>query len=468
LTNDAVSFWHTALGPPVVRPALTRSLDVDVCIVGAGYTGLWTAWALAGADPGLRIAVLESVHAGFGASGRNGGWLSGLMPGNRDRLARASAGRPGGGRPGVVALQRHLNDGVAGVIKTCAEEGIDAEIHAGGTLAVATSPAQLARLRAELAEDRTWGLGEADEWQLGAAETTDRVAVAGAVGGLYNRHCARIQPAKLVRGLALAAERRGVSIYETTPALAVAFNRVRTAAGDVRASWVVLATEGFTATLPGYRRRLLPMNSSMVVTEPLPHVTWDQIGWSGMETLRDAAHVYIYAQRTADGRIALGGRGVPYRFGSRFEASGRTSSATTTELAGALARLFPTAGATPVAQTWSGVLGVARDWCPSVGVSRQGDGGLAWAGGYVGDGVTTAYLAGRTLADLILVRDTELAVLPWVGHTSRKWEPEPLRWLGVRSVYALYRAADRAEARHPAGTSPSPWARLAGRISGRS
>jgi glycine/D-amino acid oxidase-like deaminating enzyme len=465
--NGEISFWQTALGPPAVRPALTGSADVDVCIVGAGYTGLWTAWALAGADPGLRIALVESAHAGFGASGRNGGWLSGLMPGDRDRLARTSAGRPGGGRSGVVALQRHLIDAVDGVINTCAAEGIGAEIHSGGTLAVATTAAQLARLRAELAEDRAWGLGEDDEWQLSAAEVAERVAVAGAAGGLYNRHCARIQPAQLARGLAAAVERRGVSIYEGTPALAVTPDRVRTAAGDVRAPWVVLATEGFTATLPGYRRRLLPMNSSMIVTEPLDGPTWDRIGWGGMETLRDAAHVYIYAQRTADGRIALGGRGVPYRFGSRFDASGRTATRTAAELAGALARLFPAVGATPVAQAWSGVLGVSRDWCPSVGVTRQGAGGLAWAGGYAGDGVTTSYLAGRTLADLILGRETELTILPWVGHACPDWEPEPLRWLGVRSVYALYRAADRAEARHPAAPRTSRWARLADGMSGR-
>jgi glycine/D-amino acid oxidase-like deaminating enzyme len=467
LINGEVSFWQAALGPPVGRPALTRSMDVDVCIVGAGYTGLWTAWALAGADPRLRIAVVESTYAGFGASGRNGGWLSGLLPGDRDRLARTSAGQPGGGRSGVVALQRHLIDAASDVIKTCATEGIDAEIQAGGTLAVATGAAQLGRLRAELTEDRAWGLSEEDEWELSATEVADRVAVAGAVGGLYNRHCARIQPAKLARGLADAVERRGVSLYERTPALAVASDRVRTAAGDVRASWVVLATEGFTASVPGYRRRLLPMNSSMIVTEPLPRETWDHIGWSGMETVRDAAHVYIYAQRSADGRIALGGRGVPYRFASRFEPSGRTPASTTAELAAALARLFPAAAATPVAQAWSGVLGVARDWCPSVGMLRRGEGGWAWAGGYSGDGVTTSFLAGRTLADLILGRETELTVLPWVGHTSRSWEPEPLRWLGVRSVYRLYRAADRAEARRPAGPRTSPWARLADRISGR-
>jgi glycine/D-amino acid oxidase-like deaminating enzyme len=467
LINGEVSFWEASLDPPPPRPALTGPLDIDVCIVGAGYTGLWTAWALARADPRLRVAVVEAEHAGFGASGRNGGWLSGLMPGNRGRLARQSAGRPGGGRSGVVALQRHLNDAVTEVVKAATEEGIEADIHVGGTLAVATTAAQLERLRVALEADRTWGSGPEDEWELGAAETTARVAVATARGGVYNPHCARIHPAKLVRGLADTIERRGVTIYERTPALAVGPGRVRTAAGDVRASWVVLATEGFTAGLPGHRRRLLPMNSSLLVTAPLPAEVWGRLGWEGMETLRDAAHVYVYCQRTADGRIAIGGRGVPYRFRSRFDASGRTPASTVAQLTASLTRLLPDAGGTPVDHAWSGVLGVARDWCPAVGVSRSDAGGLAWAGGYVGDGVAASHLAGRILADLILGRDTALTALPWVGHTSHRWEPEPLRWLGVRSVYALYRAADRAEARHLTSNRTSSWAGLADRLSGR-
>jgi glycine/D-amino acid oxidase-like deaminating enzyme len=267
--------------------------------------------------------------------------------------------------------------------------------------------------------------------------------------------------------LADAAERRGVAIYEQTAALDVEAGRVRTAAGDVRAPWVVLATEGFTPMLQGRRRCLLPLNSSMIITEPLAPETWDRIGWSGMETLRDGGHAYVYAQHTADGRIAIGGRGVPYRFGSALDQAGCTPSTTAAQLAVTLARLLPGAGSPEVAHTWSGALGVARDWCPSVGVSPHADGGLAWAGGYVGDGVTMSYLAGRTLADLILGRETGRTALPWVGHTSRRWEPEPLRWLGVRGVYALYRAADRAEARHPSRIHTSRWARAADRLSGR-
>jgi glycine/D-amino acid oxidase-like deaminating enzyme len=486
MINGRGGFWQASLGPPALRPPLDGSIDADVCIVGAGYTGLWTAWALARAEPALRIAVVEAEHAGFGASGRNGGWLSGLMPGDRARLARDSAGRPGGGPAGVVALQRHLIDAVGEVVKACAEEGIDADIHLGGTLGVATTPAQLSRLRASLTEDREWGLGEADEWELSRSEVESRLVVAGATGGVYSPHCARIHPAKLARGLAGAVERRGVTIYEQTRALTLEPGRVRTAGGDVRAPWVVRATEGFTATLPGQRRRLLPMNSSMIVTDPLPPEAWARLGWEGAETFRDGAHLYAYAQRTADGRIAIGGRGVPYRFGSRIDVAGTTPPATANQLSGALRRLFPGVGEPRVAHVWSGVLGVARDWCPAVGVEPAGPGGagragrasghgstrdlgggLAWAGGYVGDGVTTSHLAGLTLADLILGRDTARCALPWVGHTSRAWEAEPLRWLGVRGVYALYRAADRAETRRPALAGSSRWAGLADRISGR-
>ncbi len=431
-------------------------------MIGGGYTGLWTAWALAGADPSLRIAILEAEHVGFGASGRNGGWLSGLLPGDRQRLARGP-----GGRAGVVALQRQLIDAVAGVVSVCEAEGIDADIAVGGTLAVATNQAQLVRLQAALDEDRRWGLGPDDVCQLGPTETANRVRVEGAVGSTFSPHCARVQPAKLVRGLAAAAERRGVEIFERTQVLAVHPGRVQTPFVTVRAPWAVRATEGYTADLPGLHRRLLPMNSSMIVSEPCPPEIWADIGWAGRETLRDGAHAYAYLQRTADDRIAIGGRGVPYRFGSRLDHAGDTPPSTVAALESTLHRLFPATRQVRTSFAWSGVLGVARDWCPSIGVERFGQGGVAWAGGYVGDGVTTSHLAGLTLADLILGRDTARTSLPWVGHTSRSWEPEPLRWLGVRAVYGLYRSADRAEAGHPLNARTSRRGRLADLISGR-
>jgi glycine/D-amino acid oxidase-like deaminating enzyme len=337
---------------------------------------------------------------------------------------------------------------------------------------VATSPSQLARLRAGLAHDRTWGDGEDIVTFLSRDEMRERINVAAALGGLYWPDSARVQPAALAAGLAAAAERRGADIYEATPVTAILPAQAeaeaeaetgpggsggagrgaiaRTPFGDVRAKSVLRCTEGFTAGLPGSRRVLLPMNSSMVVTEPLPDSAWKDIGWDAFETLGDEAHAYMYAQRTADGRIALGGRGVPYRFASKTDTFGMTSPETAAALGEVLRRMFPAAAAVPLEQAWCGVLGVPRDWCASV--TYHPASGLGWAGGYTGHGVAAANLAGRTLADLVAGASSDLTSLPWVGHRSRSWEPEPARWAGVHGLYALYRLSDRLET--PAAGAP--------------
>ncbi len=176
------------------------------------------------------------------------------------------------------------------------------------------------------------------------------------------------------------------------------------------------------------------------------------------------AHAYMYSQRTRDGRIALGGRGVPYRFGSRTDRDGQTQERTIRQLIGVLHAMFPAVAGTPIEHAWCGVLGVPRDWSPMVRLDPIT--GLGMAGGYVGSGVSTTNLAARTLRDLVLGRDTELTRLPWVGHTARRWEPEPLRWLGAQLVYGLYRAADRREAASGAPHTDS-LARLASIVAGR-
>ena len=449
MRNGEVSYWWQARGGfPARRPSLPGPLEADVCIVGGGYTGLWTAYYLAGLRPGARIVVLEAAFAGYGASGRNGGWVTAELPASRARYARAA-----GGTAGVRALEEALRSTVDEVGRVCAAESIDCDFTKGGRLTVATTPSQLARVRAGLAADREWGDGD-DVYQfLSREETRARINVAGALAGVYAPASARIQPAALVAGLAAAAERRGAEIYEATPASliepavaapgAAAGAVARTKFGDVRARSVLRCTEGYTAALPGLRRALLPMNSHMVVTEPIDPAVWQEIGWDGCETLGDGAHAYMYAQRTADGRIALGGRGVPYRFASATDHLGRTDQSTVDALTRVLRRMFPAAASAGIEHAWCGVLGVPRDWCATV--TYHPASGLGWAGGYTGTGVAAANLAGRTLADLVAGEKSELTALPWVGYQSRTWEPEPARWTGVHGLYALYRLADRLE-----------------------
>nr|CRL73508.1 glycine/D-amino acid oxidase, deaminating [Mycolicibacterium komanii] len=452
--NGHVSHWFVE--PPEPRPPLPGHRDADVCIVGAGYTGLWTAYYLKKADPSLRIAVVEARFAGFGASGRNGGWLSGLVPGDRDAMAQRY------GRDRVLAWQRALNDSIDEVIAVADREGIDAGIVKGGTVEIARNRAQAGRLAAEVESETAWGVDGVE--RLSESEVAERIRLDGVVAAYHNPHCARIQPAWLARGLAEVVTRLGVEIYEETPAVRIAPGRVDTPFGAVRAPVVLRATEGFTAVLPGLRRRWLPMNSSMIVTEPIPERVWDTIGWRGCETLGDTAHGFFYAQRTVDDRIAIGGRSVPYRFGSRIDRDGRVPPKTIAHLTDVLHAALPQTREVPIAHGWCGVLAVPRDWTASVSFDRAT--GLGSAGGYVGHGVTATNLAGRTLTELVLGRRTPLTELPWVDHRSRNWEPEPLRWLGVRGLYLAYKAADWHESRGRAATSPI--ARVADRIAGRS
>lgn len=456
--NGSVSFWYRAAGWPESRAPLPGSIEADVCIVGAGLTGLWAAYYLKLAQPDLRITVLEKEFAGFGASGRNGGWLSAELAGSREAYASTH------GHDGVVTLMRAMRTAVDEVIAVAAAEGIDADIVKDGLLHVARNQAQMGRLRAALDHEREWGAGPDDFVVLTGDESNERIRVAGAIGGLYSPHCARVQPAKLVTGLAKVVEGLGVDVYEQTTVTAIESGRAVTARGTVRAPVILRCLEGFTATLPGKRREWLPMNSSMIVTEPLPESVRKDIGWAGAELLGDYAHGYMYAQRTADDRIALGGRGIPYRFGSTLDNRGATQQWTVDALTALLRDMFPAAREVPIAHAWCGVLGVPRDWTATVDFDRAS--GLGTAGGYVGSGLTTTNLAGHTLADLVLQQDTERTRLPWVGRRVRRWEPEPLRWLGVQAMYALYRTADRREStRGLVGTSRL--ARVANTITGR-
>jgi glycine/D-amino acid oxidase-like deaminating enzyme len=430
------SFWLETCGDDLTpRPSLRGDVDCDVAIVGAGYTGLWTAYHLLEHEPSLRVVLVESRVAGWGASGRNGGWCSALFAAPWSRVAREHGLEP------ALRMRRVLERTVDDVGLWCEHHGVDAHFAKGGTLTFARGPAQVARVRGELSVDERYG--GAGHW-LDAAAATARIRATGVDGAAFTPHCAAVQPARLVRGLATVVASRGATIAEQTTASSVTTERVVTDRGTVRADVVVRATEGYTAGLEGQRRAVLPLWSLVLATEPLPATVWDELAWAGRETVTDGRHLLVYAQRTADDRIVLGGRGAPYRFGSGTGGE-RGHARTHAHLERELRALFPAAAGATVTHRWGGVLGVPRDWMPSVGFDRTR--GLGWAGGYVGDGVGCSALAGRTLADLVLDRATEETTLPWVGHRSRAWEPEPLRWLGVRGMTAAMAAADRAESR---------------------
>jgi glycine/D-amino acid oxidase-like deaminating enzyme len=437
---QSLSLWHeTADDDWAPRPALPGDREADVAIVGAGFTGLWTALYLARADPSLRIAVVEAETAGFGASGRNGGWSSALFPASHASVAARSS------RAGAIALDRAMRASVDEVLRAAEEEGIDARAAKGGNVVVARSEPQWSRARREVDEARSWEVGEDHLRLLDADEATGVLAATRVLGATYTPDCSAIHPARLVRGLADAVVRRGVTLYEQTPATSLAPGRVTTRHGTVRAERVIRATEGYTATLEGERRRMIPVYSLIIATEPLAAEVWEQIGLRRRETFSDYRHLIIYGQRTADDRLVFGGRGAPYHFGSRIRPSYDRVPRVFDDLHETLVELFPVLKDATITHRWGGALGIARDWTASVGLDPVT--GLGWAGGYVGDGVTTTNLAGRTLADLVLERDTELTNLPWVGHRSRSWEPEPLRWLGVNAGLRGMTLADAEEAR---------------------
>jgi glycine/D-amino acid oxidase-like deaminating enzyme len=451
-----VSFWYADIGLPYRRAPLAGDTKADVAIIGAGYTGLWTAYYLKLARPDLDILLIEKEFAGFGASGRNGGWLTGGFAWTHRRYQETSS------EAAVRGMVAAMNGTVDEVIRVAEAEGIEADIHRTDELMVATRPAQLARMQEEVAHRRHWG--EEDRvYEMSAEDLAARVRIPGALGAMVVTNVARVQPAKLVRSLAALVERMGVRIVEGTAVTACEPGMVTTDRGQVMAPVILRCTEGFTAGLPGMKREWLPLNSAQIATEPLPPETWAEIGWEGHEIIGDFANAYCYCQRTREGRITVGARGVPYRFGSSLDTNGAPDAETIRRLTAILHQHFPAAARARIDHAWCGVLGVPRDWCATVGLDPET--GLGWAGGYVGVGVSTSNLAGRTLADLALGRDTDLVHLPWVNRRVRAWEPEPLRWLGVTGMYALLNAADRREARPGAG--PSRLAALGNWLTGR-
>jgi glycine/D-amino acid oxidase-like deaminating enzyme len=435
------SFWLETAGEDLIpRPALAGSERADVAILGAGFTGLWTAYYLLKYDPSLRVVILEGEIAGFGASGRNGAWCGSGFPVTPGELARRF------GWEAARSLILEMQSTVSEVGRVAEAEGIAAQYFRGGKLRIARGPGQVPTVRAAHEAYSALGLGD-DYRVLDAEETNRRVRITGAKGALYSPHCASVHPGRLVRGLARAVERLGGTIFERSPVVGYETGgspRFATAHGEVRAGTIVLAGEAYLTRFRELRRQVLPIYSLIVLTEPLSEAQWEEIGWEGRECVASNRYSVDYLSRTADGRILFGGRGAPYRYGSRIKDEYDRHAPTHEMLRRAAKSWFPVLEGARFTHAWGGPLAVPRDWMPTMSYDPKS--GVATARGYTGQGVATANLSGRTLVDMILGRDTAITRLPTANHRSRSWEPEPLRWLGVRYVQrGLKRVDDRAE-----------------------
>ncbi len=451
-----VSFWFDSLsegsdGSEVSVPDVPELPDqTDVAIIGAGFTGLWTAYYLKQKNPDLDISIFEAQTVGYGASGRNGGWCMGEAYGLNSYEAEAG-----------MRLRREMFNTVDEVGRVCQAEDIDCHFAKGGWLTAAHLPFHARQIQEQIAAKHALGFTEDEYRWLPPQEAKGRISIAGTHGAGYARHCAAIQPARLARGLGDVLRQKGVRILERTPATSLQPGLVGTDRGPVAANTILRATEGYTASIAGYKRNLMPLYSMVTATEPLPESVWSDIGLSEREVFDDPRRLVIYGQRTLDNRLVLGGR-AGYYFGSKRVATIGRDNSNVQHVESVVRDLFPMIHDYRITHGWGGLMGVPRHWRPCVSFDPAS--GMGWAGGYVGEGVAATNLAGRTLSDLVLSRDTDLTRLPWVGDEARRWEIEPLRWIGSQAVRWMGYRADAVEART---SQPSQlWGTLFDKLSG--
>ena len=420
---------------PTVRNSLSGDIDADVAIIGAGYTGLWTAYYLKKLKPNLKIVILEAEIAGYGASGRNGGWVAGFITG----LEKYVTNLPMSARKECCSI---LFKNVDEIGSRLHEEGIDVDYKKGGVLyAAARYPEQEKLQRKFLKQLYKSGHTEEDCYWLDAKQLEDKVRLRNGIGAIFKPHCATVNPALMVRGLADVVEKMGVEIFEKTRVSSIRPREVKTEFGTVRATTVVPALEGYSSTIKGFGRYIIPVQSLIIATEPLSDTLWDEIGLKNREAFCDGSRMVSYGQRSADGRMVFGARG-GYVYGGKPRSEFSLGDAEFRVREELMYDLFPMLKDVKVTHGWGGSLGIPRNFAPHAIYDPES--GMATAGGYGGQGVAPSHLFGRTLADLILNRQTIYTQMPWAFNNSthqkalRKWEPEPFRWLTSKTIVQAF------------------------------
>ncbi|RTE64512.1 FAD-dependent oxidoreductase [Amphritea opalescens] len=430
------SLWFNTMDQePTVRNPLTSDIDADVAIIGAGYTGLWTAYYLKSLKPELNIVILEADIAGYGASGRNGGWVAGFITG----LDKYVAPMPMDARRECC---RVLFDNVDEIGARLQEESINADFNKGGVLYAAARYPEQERLQRKLLKQLyETGHTEEDCYWLDAQQLEDKVRLRNGLGAIFKPHCATVNPARMVRGLADAVEAMGVKIYEKTRVSAVKPRKVTTASGTVSATTVVPALEGYSSTVSGFGRYVIPVQSLIIATEPLSDSLWDEIGLNNREAFCDGSRMVSYGQKSADGRMIFGARG-GYVYGGKPRSDFSLKDEDFRIREELMFDLFPMLKDVNITHGWGGSLGMPRNFAPHA--IYDAESGIATAGGYGGQGVAPSHLFGRTLADLILNRDTVYTQMPWAFNHAphkrvlRRWEPEPFRWITSKTIVKAF------------------------------
>ena len=416
---------------------LREDLRADVCIVGGGYTGLWTALALKEREPSLDVVLLEADVCGGGASGRNGGFVLSWWAKFKTLKALYGAGE-------AQRLAQASADAVAEIGRSCESEGIDAHYEPDGWLWTATSHAQVGAWRTTLDELAREGLRPFQE--LDPAEVERRAGSPIHVAGVFEPTAATVQPALLARGLRRVALARGVRIYERSPMRAIAADRppvVRTPSGSVRAARVVVATNAWASGFRELRRRLVVIASDMIATEPVPERLRAE-GWEGGLAISDSRLLVNYFRATRDGRVAFGRGGGTLAFGGRVGGAFDGLSPRSDDVARSFRSLYPQFADVPVALSWTGPIDRSVTSLPFFG-RLGGREDVLYGVGYSGNGVGPALLGGRILASLALGVSDEWSESPLARGPVSRFPPEPARFVGGHVVRAAVARKERTE-----------------------
>lgn len=428
------SYWMTTRDYSPGEP-LQADIEVDVAIVGGGFTGLSSAYHIKKAEPGLRVALFESQVVGFGASGRNGGFnmtLFGLtMSITAFRFSKAKA------REAHLYMERAV-DYLRDLVN---ELNIDCDYEHPGFLRVATSEKYKKRILKEMELAHVLGV-EGIEW-LDRSQTLEQLRSDMYLGAWWEPRCGILNPAKLAWGWADVVRPLGVEIYENSPVTEIAREngkvRLETPNGSVRADKVVMATNAWSHFFKELRRKQIPVWTHIVMTEPLKEAHFNEIGWQNRQGVEDARNLVHYYRLTVDNRLVMGGRDVSLSYGYDMERD--LNPVTFDGLKDDVRELFPVLKDIKFTHEWGGPVSVPLDMAPAIGYA--GDKNVVYSLGTVGHGVSMTQLNGRTVADLILERKTDLTDVFFVNRKTIPWPPEPLRNLTIKAILGYMHWEDR-------------------------